>query len=214
MQIIKNKTILFEIFLFLLLFSKYECRKKHHKELNSSSLKLENEHINFIAGLAVGYGLSAEASDELKKCFIEKEEKGHKIINNFLNKISHINYTGKLSEKELGEEEKTECVCFTKKILNFFGKFKDCAPFHETIFGFIKNRLMSLGVKGIAYALGGPLGLLIKSAYDIYKIASEISDFHHTLTSKHRDYLKLGSSVGKIIYYTQNLLMRRRKRRL
>jgi hypothetical protein len=183
--------------------------------------------VDFIAGVGIGYGLSVEATEELKKCFKEKE-KSNKIVEMFLKKIDKIDID--LENTEISEnqnntinalssdntstsnnQEQITAVSFTKKVLNMFSKLKDCAPFKETFFSFIKYKLINIGVKGIAYAVGGVIGVLIKGAYDLIKLVSSMNDFYAARGENQIDYVRLGSNVGKIIYYAQNLALRKRK---
>ena len=174
---------------------KKELIKNNHFNFNQN-------HLNFILGFALGYGLTTDATEELKNCFLEKEKSSGEIIEKFLDSTKN-------QKKDLVNEEKKN-VAFTTTAMNFIAKFKDCPPLKDTIMTFIKNHLISIGIKGIAFALAGPIGLLIKSAYHIIKLGFEIHDYYKNLNSAKLDYTKLGSNVGKIIYYAQNMLMRKK----
>ncbi len=219
MQFIK---VFFLIFLLSTLANlKINCKVIHKtKKVNDnfknfrfkSSLKImrrvsrnaNHDHINFIVGLAVGYGLNTEASQELKECFIRKEKHGgENIIDKFLQKVDN-------KHKSNNENDKQESTSFTRMALDFFAHFKDCGPLKDTILTFIKNRLINIGIKGLSYVIGGPLGLIAKGTYDTIKLTLEVKNFYNLLKQSHRDYLNLGTCVGRIIYYTQNLLLKRR----
>ncbi len=117
--------------------------------------------------------------------------------------------TGNKDEIPDGAKETTKS--FTILAVEFFSNFKDCAPFRETFFSFLKNRIINLGIKGVAYAVGGVIGVLLKSSYDLYKLLTEIKNFYRIRSNHPIDYFNLGSSVGKIIYYTQNLIIKKKK---
>lgn len=169
------------------------------KSKKNNTRSIQNS-VKFITGLATGYGLNTDASEQLKDCFIQKEKHSHKMVDKFIKKTHNSK-----------NNENLDTFNFTKSVLEFFVNLKDCAPFRETILTFIKNRIISIGIKGVAYVIGGPLGLLAKGAYDTVKLTSEINSFYNELQKTHKDFLKLGSAVGKIIYYSQNLLLRKRK---
>ncbi len=118
----------------------------------------------------------------------------------------------KTKEEAAKISDKNITKSFTIKALEFFAHFKDCGPFRETVFSFIKNRLLNIGVKGLAYAAGGIIGVLIKGTYDLYKLLSEVKNFYKIKSKRPIDFSNLGSSIGKIIYYTQNLLMKRKRK--
>jgi hypothetical protein len=197
-----------KIFIFLFLFYFISNRKK-------TSDKNE-KFIKFITGMGVGYGLSVEATEDLKNCFLNKQNSNN-LIQIFLNKSSkNVKRKEILKiDSELKEVQEKKAKNFTKEVLDFFAHFKDCAPFRETFFSFVKTRLINIGVKGLAYAVGGVIGVLLKSGYNLYKLISEIKNFYLIRSKNSLDYFQLGSTVGKIVYYTQNLVLRRRlKRRL
>lgn len=158
--------------------------------------------VKFIIGFGAGMGLSVDASEDLQKCFEQKKRK--RFVDKFLSK------TKALKRKDYNKKEKA--AGFTSEVLVFFKNFKDCDPLKETIFSFIKGRLLSVGIKGLAYILGGPIGLLLNSSYHLYKFLAEMKNFYRLRKKHPTDYYALGSSVGKIVYYTQNLLLRRRRK--
>jgi hypothetical protein len=204
-------------------------KDKEHSDYKEQKalIKLKNtdleNYINFIVGMGIGYGLSVDASEELKMCFIKKKN-NQKIVEEFFNRTENNENIELLNidknnqaENQLNQQteerkiQKKITKTFTKQALEFFANFRDCAPFRETIFSFIKNRLLNIGIKGIAYAAGGLIGLLIKGTYDLLKLLTEIKNFYNLKTKRPIDYINLGSSLGKIIYYTQNLIIRKRK---
>jgi hypothetical protein len=202
--------------IFLIIFFVFPISPKIRKLQNKNHVK----YMKFISGLAIGYGLNTDATEELKDCFIKKKDHND-IVRKFFQNTKTFSSKNRKNENELKNstlstesgkmKSQQKATSFTKASLNFFAKLKDCAPFKESFFTFLKNRLFNIGVKGIAYAVGGVIGLLIKSSYDLYKLITEIKDFYHTSRKLPVDYFKMGSSVGKIIYYTQNLIFRRRK---
>jgi hypothetical protein len=194
----------------------------HHKRSHYSlelklnklhrKLSVSNHHVDFILGLATGYGLNAEATEDLKNCFKSKEE-NHHLVSKFFTETKTISISKRAEANSAENDKKENATSFVKSAVDMFGKLKDCPAFKETIFSFLKNRLLSLGIKGIAYVVAGPIGILIKGAYDFIKLWTEISNFYSLQKSKKKDYMQLGSCVGRIIYYTQNLIARRRRRR-
>lgn len=196
----------FYAILLILLIYNISCRSKTYRmEIKLKTVSKESNNIKFITGLGVGYGLSVEASEELKNCFIKNEKTNNNIVNKFFAKTKTL-------KRKNQKDKKQKVFSFTSEALNFFAKFKNCNPVRETIFTFIKQRIINIGMKGLAYAIGGPLGLLIKSGYHLFKFLSEMKTFYHLRAKKPIDYYSLGSSVGKVVYYTQNLMFRRRRR--
>jgi hypothetical protein len=192
------------IFLSSIVLNKKICRKRNLEEY-----KLP-KYLKFITGMGIGYGLNHEANEQLKNCFIQKSD-SEKIVNKFFNKADHIKRKQETKlNSNVSYEKKEAANGFTKEVVDFFTNFKDCAPFRETFLQFVKTRIISITVKGLVYAAGGIIGLLLKASYDIYKLISEIQNFYNIRTNKPVDYLQLGSSVGKIVYFTQNLLIKRK----
>jgi len=171
----------------------------------------DSNFFKFMLGFGVGFGLKVDASEDLKKCFLSDKKNNAKIIENFIFSEAEKNDNANILAKDK-ENQKVSALSFTKIAMEFFTKFKDCKAFKETFFAFVKNKIINLGIKGIAYIVAGPLGLLLKGTYDVYKIITEISDFYKLKKQNPIDYYNLGSAVGKIIYYTQNILFRRKKR--
>ncbi len=185
--------------------------KKHKAKAKQANQ--ESNFIKFMLGFGVGFGLKVDASEDLKKCFLADKEKNGMIIKNFIfesTENNNSNHSNILAEEK--ENQKQSALSFTKTAMEFFVKFKDCNAFKETLMTFIKNKVINLGIKGIAYIFAGPLGILLKGTYDIYKIITEIGNFYQLKKQSPVDYYNLGSAVGKIIYYTQNILLRRKKR--
>lgn len=169
--------------------------------------KETSKMVKFVTGVGVGFGLGVDATEELKNCFLKKENH-NSIINKFMEKSNSFN---KQEFKEENKMVKESTKSFTTEVINLFSNFKDCAPFQETFFTFIKMRILNLGIKGIAFAAGGIIGLLIKGSYDLIKLLKEINNFYKVRSHHPVDYYNLGSSVGKIIYYTQNLIVKKRR---
>lgn len=172
----------------------------------------ESKFLKFMLGFGVGFGLKVDASEELKKCFYTDKKKKAKTIKNFIfDETEKNNNNANILEKDK-ENQKESAQSFTKTAMEFFAKFKDCNAFKETFLTFVKNKVINIGLKGIAYIVAGPLGLILKGTFDVYKIISEIASFYKLKKQNPVDYYNLGSAVGKVIYYTQNILLRRKKR--
>ncbi len=186
-------------------FKRYRINNENENE------KEENRFFKFLVGFGMGFGLKVDASEELKNCFFADKKKNTNSIKDFIASTENTELK-KISEKKI--EQKQSASSFTKLALELLGKFKKCKPFKETFLSFVKNKIINLGIKGIAYILAGPLGLILKGTYDIYKIITEINNFYKIRKIVPVDHFKLGSAVGKIIYYTQNILFKRKMRLL
>lgn len=178
---------------------------------NKAKSNEESNFVKFILGFGVGFGLKVDASEDLKRCFFEHKKKNSKIIKTFIFSETEKNNNSNILEKDK-EKQKESAKSFTKTAMELFSRFKECNAFKETFLTFIKNKIISIGVKGVAYIIAGPLGLLLKGTYDVYKIITEISNFYKLKKQNPIDYYNLGSAVGKIIYYTQNILLKRKKK--
>lgn len=186
-------------------------RKTHIKRHKSHSThESENKYLKFVIGLAVGFGLGIDATEELKNCFKNNSQQYKHNIKEFIAIRTNSN-SENIMEKEKNEQ-KESATSFTKIVLEFFSRFKECNAFRDTIFTFVKSKIINIGLKGLAYVLAGPLGLLLKGTYDIYKLISEVSNFYSIKNKMPLDYYNLGSSVGKIVYYAQNILLKRRRK--
>jgi hypothetical protein len=160
-----------------------------------------------MVGIGMGYGLSMESTEELKKCFLEKQDKNSRVVDIFLEKASSIE-----PESSSGASNNNKQVAqgFLSSVYEFFGNFKDCAPLRDTILSFIMSKITNYAVKGIAYAVGGFIGVLVKGAYDAYKIISEINHFHEIESTLPVNYTELGSTIGRIVSIAQNIAMKKR----
>lgn len=200
-----KKVIALILFHLLIQFTYFKGRR-----IRSQKSKKYEQQLNFIIGMGVGYGLKVEATEDFKQCFL-KTEKSDQMLETFLEKTNTIQRTETQAlESNNKGKQRLAAKSFTKAALEFFAKFKDCAPFRETFFSFVKTKLINVTVKGIAYAVGGVIGVLIKSAYDLIKLLTEIKNYYNISSKPPVDYFKLGSSIGKILYYTQNLALRKR----
>jgi hypothetical protein len=221
------------LFIFLIFTSEVLTKKKfttdyqYQKNLEKLYTKMHrksatqndpSKYLKFIAGMGIGFGLSVDASEELKNCFIRKENHNN-LVHKFFHKANIVEKKGEKVLSNRNNNNKDEIPdgaldttkSFTKLAVDFFSHFKDCAPFRETFFSFLRNRIINLGIKGVAYAVGGVIGVLLKSGHDLFKLLSEMRNFY-TIRSTHPiDYYNLGSSVGKIIYYTQNLIIKKKR---
>lgn len=191
-----NKIAFILIFIFLIHFNNVlNLNKKRFIQLK------KNNNLEFVNGLANGFGMSQDDSNELKKCFINKQN-GDKIIKSFITQSS--------KQKSDIKTEKKIASSFTQGAINLFSKFKECAPLKQTVLSFVKHKLVNLGIKGISFAVGGIFGLILKSSYDLFKVISEIKYYYTTSNKKPVDYFKLGASIGRLVYYSHNLLMKRK----
>jgi len=189
----------------------FEMALRKFNTVNSESQSEKQDNLyKFLLGFGFGFGLKVDATEDLKECFYKKKEENNNSIEIFISSAQNSESEYIIEKKK--EEQKTLATSFTKSALELFTKFKECKAFQETFFTFVKNKIINFGVKGLAYIIAGPLGLAIKGTYDIYKIISEINNFHSIKKKIPLDYYNLGSSVGKIVYYTQNILLRKRRR--
>lgn len=188
----------------LVSYSRFRSKKRKKSTSSQHSWKRD-----FVIGIAVGYGLNTEASDEIKKCFQEKEKHHSKLIEHFFKNINSQRGVFKDQPKEKLEEGTKGFLSSAREL---FAEIRNCPPLRQSVMALIGNKILSLAVKGVIYVATGMTGLLIKTGYDIYKLASEIYSFYNSMQEKKKDYIKLGTSLGKILYYSQNILLRRRRR--
>ncbi len=175
-------------------------------------LKSQTKFVKFLGGLAIGYGLKIEATEELKKCFIELTKK-KKTIRHFINKAVGCKNKENNETKieEIFKNEKKVAKSFISQVVQMFNTLKSCSAFNQTFWSFIKTSIISIGVKSLAYAVGGILAVFLKGTYNLVKLIAEIRNFYNERSKSRVDYYQLGSSVGKIIYYSQGLVFRRRR---
>jgi hypothetical protein len=175
---------------------KYQIKLRKYKRNPSLD---NNIFLKFLLGFGIGYGLSIEASEDLKKCFIENKKEQTKSIKQFFNKANNndlkdISEKDKLLQKDLA-------ITFIKMVIELLTHLKKCPAFRQTFFTFVKFKIINLTIKGIAYVLAGPLGILIKSTYDIYKLISEIINYYKLRNKIPFDFFHYG------IFYRKNSLL-------
>lgn len=183
----------------LLLNSSLIIKTKSFVKINSSKYSKhcsKGISMQFLSGLVIGLGLKIDSSNQLEECLNYNSENN---LNMFIEKVKI--------------KEDVQPKYFLKLALELFKRLNNCSVFKESVLSLIKNKLLSLTIKGIIYVVSGPIGLFVKSSYNLIKITTEIKSFVNNINSKEIDYNTLGSSVGKIIYYTQDLVFRRRRRR-
>ena len=171
-------------------------------------MKVTNDpYLEFMVGVGIGYGLSAEGIEELKKCFEAESEKNVPLVDIFLEKTGEDNQ--KVSNYQ-NMSNKKEANSFLSNVYQLFSNFTSCAPLKDTLFSFIKSKVINWAIKGLTFAAGGVWGLLIKGGYDMYSIISEINYFNQIKSEQPDNYKELGATVGRIISKVQNLGLKRR----
>lgn len=170
---------------------------------NQVNTKIDSKNIlNFAMGFAVGFGLNAEANNDLVKCFNNSPQRVES-VENFISETSKLSTTVVEAEKSNNS--------FLSLMIGLFSTLK-CDSFKRTVFSFLKNKLISWGIKGLLYVTTGPVGLLVKMGYDIVKLGIEVSNYKKALLENPIDYTTLGSTVGRICYYFQDLFFRKKRR--
>lgn len=166
-----------------------------------------NNYIDFMVGIGLGYGLSAEHIEELKQCFVEKEQLNRNYVDLFLEKSRNSNPSSKEGTRNNNKEV---AQGFLSNVFDFFSNFKDCVQIRDTLLSFALSKLKNYAIKGAAYVFGGIFGVLLKGVYDTYRIISQINYFHEVESKQPVDYTELGSTVGKIASIAQNIALKKR----
>ena len=101
---------------------------------------------DFIIGFAIGYGLSIDASDEIKNCFKDKGEKNVDFVEHFFNKVDHHRSIHKSQSKDKLEEGTKAFIKYAREL---FSEIKNCPPLRMSISSLIGSKIQSLAVKGV-----------------------------------------------------------------
>ena len=148
------------IFLFLFFIIKISPLYEKIERIKRFKLKNFIPKKEFVIGIAIGYGVNTQASDEIKQCFHQREEKNSHLIENF---FKNINLTKKISKEQSKDKLEVGTIGFIKSARELFFEIKNCPPLRQSILSLVANKIMNLAVKGVIYMATGMTGVLIKT---------------------------------------------------
>lgn len=164
------------------------------KDLNKQEIK-KSENTNhlekiakFAVGFSMGFGLNSDASNDLIECFKPDS-------------VKNITEIGSKSDND----------SLLSKVIFFLSKIT-CPALRKSFWSFLKNKIISLGIKGLLAITVGPIGLLAKYGYDITKIILEVKEYHKQISKEKLDYTSIGNSIGRLAYYLQDIVFKKRRK--
>ena len=178
--------------------------------------------LDFLGGFLLAFNNSIDASEKLKKCFVNSGKDLSKRVNDFFKGASETPYNDDEKLKDLEKKTKDKgkeikqldkpSESFISLVFNLVKEIAICPAFQSSFLSFITHKIINFGIKALLLLFTGPVGLIIKSSIDAFWIIKEIISFYKLMKEVKKDYVKLGGCVGRIAKNLDNLLFKKFKK--